>query len=70
MFFKTIEVTLTIRQTFSVSAEESESVYGVGLDALDDTIVRETEAAHDEVSFLGDFEVVDYKCVVSEIQQR
>jgi hypothetical protein len=70
MFFKTIEVTLTTRQTFIVSAEESESVYGVGLDALDDTVVRETEAANDEVSFLGDFEVVDYKFVVSEIQQR
>ncbi len=75
MFYKTIDVELTVRTTFTVSDQYSESLYGVALDALDDTAVRNVECGEDNQNLFdllqeGDYEIASSKFVVSELMQR
>ena len=74
-FFKTIELIATVKQTFTVTADNCEAMYGVSLDALDDHVVREAERGDTNEGiwaalFDGDSEIADFRFVVSELQQR
>ncbi len=74
-FYKDIDLEVTLRFHIKVTAEDSEAVYGVALDALDDTIVRNVDTADDNEGlhtsiYEGDWEIASSKFVVSELKQR
>jgi hypothetical protein len=72
-FFKTIELIATVKQTWTVSEDSCESIYGVGLDALDSNAVLAVDGSDEDIFialFEGDCEIADHRFVVSDLQQR